>query len=78
MTEGKNFAFQNESKTKQTRKRIVFAALPIIKNKKISWLRKTKVLERKYMSWCDIFDSINSETISTRPRGIWKLEAIES
>lgn len=77
MTEGKNFAFQNESKTKQTRKRIVFAAFPIIKNKRISWLRKTKVLERKYMSWCDIFDSFSNETFATKPRCVWKLEAIE-
>jgi hypothetical protein len=72
------YAFQNESKTKQTRKRIVFAALPIIKNKRISWLRKTKILERKYMSWCDIFDSIGNETFATKPHGVWKIEMIEN
>ena len=54
-----------------------FAALPIIRNKKIIWLKKTMVIERKYMSWCDIFDSFSNETLASKSRCVWKIEDIQ-
>ena len=61
-------------KTKQLRAKIVFPILPMFKNNKFSWLRKTKIIERKYYEWIEIVGEVNKGNSVLNPK--WKLENI--
>ena len=65
-------------KTNDFREKIKFIYFPIFLNKKIYWLQKVKITERKYIEQIAEFDDGWSyRLIWQNPYDVWEIEKIE-